>query len=52
MKFCPLVNNIMKCTLKMVLPELFEETHQPVSAQFSSVSNIFLASYLAYLVWL
>ena len=26
------------------LPELFEESHRPVSAQFSSVSNLFLAN--------
>ena len=40
-KFCPFV------MVEIVLPELFEGFHQPVSAQFSIVSNLFLATYIA-----
>ena len=40
-KICPFV------MAEIVLPELFKESHQPVSAQFSSVSNLFLASKLS-----
>ena len=39
MKFSPLVMDNMKYMLKIVLPGLFEEFHQPVSAQFSSISK-------------
>ena len=42
LSICHVMDNIMKFTLKIVLPELFEESYQPVSAQFSSISNIFL----------
>ena len=40
-KLCPFV------MAEIVLPELSEESHQPVSAQFSLVSNLPLARYVS-----